>query len=466
VLESRWPTSLRALALLLIGLVSGLSYTSGAFAILALAVVTLLYSKLVFGRFRSPTGALGLTLLAAGILTSLAQAWVIFFYQEGVHVPGVALALPTELNFWLFLLGKIARSLMLPMNEAALSLKLTVAVVFITIVIISMGLVRGQSGLKDTEPWVPLTYVAISLIGMVSAYLLLVSAGRTNLRPAHIDAPLEVFAFGFHRFHYFWVTLLWPWVVAMGLHLAKTALGVRHPVLYKSIAIIFPLTFLTFFIEQGAFEHARFQENNSQTRLAGQRCLIQKLQSREQLICRQLYPAPLDRAYKFAVEQGASFTRSIPVLPLPVLMTESKKPATALIWSALPQDIGSLKLMNLQVRQLTEESIQFDSSSDPMIFFETGRPQMMRACQKLLINFQISNVGTTQSQVFYKVAPEQKFNRDRSSTITLSSLENGFGNVNLILQSKDGFSDQLRLDPVIGDQSFSLKSIVVECLDG
>ncbi len=43
---------------------------------------------------------------------------------------------------------------------------------------------------------------------------MLVAAGRTNFRPPEMHDLLEIFAHGFTRFHFFWATLIWPWVAA------------------------------------------------------------------------------------------------------------------------------------------------------------------------------------------------------------------------------------------------------------
>ena len=70
----------------LLGFFAGLSYISGAFAMVALSVVLFCYG----GGSRRLAWALALPAL----LCTLAQLWVIFFYQQGLHVDEYPMAFP------------------------------------------------------------------------------------------------------------------------------------------------------------------------------------------------------------------------------------------------------------------------------------------------------------------------------------------------------------------------------------
>ena len=104
LLASLWivTTPLRSLLavpiLLCLGLVSGLSYISGAFAMLTLSGVVLVFAAVSPVQRRSYAVS-GVALLVAGVVTTTAQIWVIVLAQHGQISAKVPWARPDEMDF-------------------------------------------------------------------------------------------------------------------------------------------------------------------------------------------------------------------------------------------------------------------------------------------------------------------------------------------------------------------------------
>ena len=152
--------------------------------------------------------------------------------------------------------------------------------------------------------------IFVSLAAVVFVYLLLVAAGRAKLRPDSLTAFLDIFTFGFLRFHFFWATLLWPWVGAtILLWLAKRPQG-RHLTLGAAFllsALVVPLT-----IWLGALDHAASYKARMANRLENEvKCLETGLQKDNAISCPVMIGPGRNMApiYDFARRHDASFTR-------------------------------------------------------------------------------------------------------------------------------------------------------------
>lgn len=304
------PRLLVALPLLLcLGLVSGLSYISGAFAMLTLAGVVLVFAAFVPLKRRSYAFS-GLAILVAGSITTTAQIWVIVSAQNGQISAKVPWATPDQMDFWAYLLGKVGRALLLPTTAPGISLVVTAAVLavvaFLTFSFLVRLLRQRLCSLEETQ----LALIVISLVAVVFVYLLLVAAGRSNLRPDSVTAFLDVFAFGFLRFHFFWATLLWPWVgatILLWLSRRPQGKGLAFGAAFLLVAFVLP--FATSF---GAFDHAASYKARLAYRLENEvKCLEIGLQETGPISCPVMIGPRRDMApiYEFARRHDASFTR-------------------------------------------------------------------------------------------------------------------------------------------------------------
>jgi hypothetical protein len=304
------PRLLVALPLLLcLGLISGLSYISGAFAMLTLAGVVLAFAAFSPMQRRSYAFS-GLALLVAGAVTTTAQIWVIVSAQKGQISAKVPWATPNEMDFWAYLLGKFGRALLLPTTAPGISLIVTAAVVALVAFLTLGFLVRLLRRRLRTPEETQLALIVVSLVAVVFVYLLLVAAGRSNLRPDSITAFLDIFAFGFLRFHFFWATLLWPWVgAAVLVWLSRLPHGGRlvFGTAFLLVAVVLPLA-----VFLGAFDHAATYKARMAYRFENEvKCLEAGLQKDGAISCPMMIGPRRDMApiYDFAQRHDASFTR-------------------------------------------------------------------------------------------------------------------------------------------------------------
>ena len=313
VTVARW-TRFTPMLLLAIGLMAGMTYISGAFAMLATGVALIVAAGVLRDRIDLPLMRGGVWLTMGGIATSIPQLWVIVVHQKGTHRADAPMAYPTEADFWLYLLGKVGRSLMLPMEKPALSLALVAlaCAALVCALIWAMRVARGNpaGNLSDAGGTATsekrLFVVLLSLGAVVAVYLAIVAAGRTNLRPAGM-APLDIFVTGFHRFHFFWATLLWPWLIATVI-LAAQRWSQRAAAASATVAALAIISLCT---ASGVFRHARFYEAATDMRINGIKCIHAHMEEAQPIVCHSLLPTELTVALKNAERIDASFSRAL-----------------------------------------------------------------------------------------------------------------------------------------------------------
>ncbi len=207
------PMASRHLPLLaLLCLLAGFSYISGAFAVLAcglaLCAVTAFIYKPINKNYKI---AASVVMIGVGGFTSCVQ-----YAQSGVAsaLTQTTGALPTQPDFWIFLLGKVGRAMMLSPKDpqTSLAIVLFACVVTVCLVVLFMVTMRRESRSKSALQNFYLAF--FSIVAVTFVYLCIVAAGRANYRSPDIKTVEEVFAFGFLRFHFFWATLALPWLIA------------------------------------------------------------------------------------------------------------------------------------------------------------------------------------------------------------------------------------------------------------
>jgi len=308
IVASEGSIKLKRPLLFSLGLVSGFTYISGAFSTLAVAVVLLVIGTTVAKQRSLVLSALALG--AAGLISSCAQAWVIVVAQGGkTHRPDAPWVSPLSSDFWMYLLGKIGRSLLLPASHPGFSLAVVLAVVIATFCFAYRTWViarssRGQNALETGR-----LCIFLSLCTAISVYLTMVAAARADLgRSADTDA-LGVFAFGFPRLHYFWVTLLWPWLAAIILFALRGKLSRDAVHIVAGIGAVLMVCWVA--ASGGLNYHATFARS-ARTAQEGIACIQKELITSNKILCPMLAPADLTRAYNFAVATGASFVSYVP----------------------------------------------------------------------------------------------------------------------------------------------------------
>jgi hypothetical protein len=308
-------------ALPFLGLLAGFTYISGAFGVLTTGVTLLLFARTCHrGAARRLMMRRAGLFSAAGAITTALQfyfsVWKV--HGTGTHA-GIPLVWPNEPQFWMFYLGKIGRSLLLSSDNPKSSLAFAV-LACIAAAGIALAVFRRAQGVDATAQDKRVAGIYLSLFAMVFVYLLLVAAGRTNYRDRAIDQLLEIFSYGFIRFHFFWATLLWPWAAAAIVSLSRRVLAQRPVVQWGGIVLV--LVLAARMAESGAYDHNKAHREMAAGRLRVAHCLLAELQKGGEIRCPALLPPYFTTlvpdaypAYVNARNMGASFVRYFPILP-------------------------------------------------------------------------------------------------------------------------------------------------------
>ncbi|MGH8498933.1 MAG: hypothetical protein ACRERV_09035, partial [Methylococcales bacterium] len=452
LLVTNWRNWLKMTWLLAIGTISGLAYISGAFSILAVAIILLVFCVL-YPQQRPRFLCSGLVLLVAGAVTSMAQLWVIVVVQHGqTHRPHTApWAFPDERQFWAFILGKIGRSLMLLPGAPLLSLKALFLFLLLSLVLLGLLFKRASQPRYFDERTISVLVISLSMVAAIGVYLFMVAAGRANFGVATKDANfVGIFVSGFARFHFFWVTVLWPWVFAIGVIVFGTTSRIR----LGSGALALGL--LVFAISRGAMSHdAIFRKIANQRIQNDLVCLQDALIKQKEIRCPTLNVRDLSRAYAFAVETGASFVKYFPL----TLRSGNPNVATYSILSMSPR---AYKVSQAEVVTASVDGIELGAGSDPKILFQTGHPDVMADCLGLQVSASITVGRADDARLFYMVAGQKEFEEGRSLGKPVP--RNQVQMIDFVVTSHSGFRDRLRLDPVASSQPSKVGPITVRCL--
>lgn len=312
VVASNLSRAYLAASLVALGLVSGFTYISGAFGYFACGVVLAICALGRSGAARSRMMLGGAVIALTGLAASIPQAWGLLFYQKGTHRADAPMAFPHEGDFWFYLLGKIGRSLLLPTSHAALSLALTALAVMLVLCLLYVAFRQGRREPPPGNEGAPTNIadgfaITLALSAVVFTYLLMVAAGRANLRDVSMTDGLQIFVFGYLRFHFFWATLVWPWAVALALAWRAS----RSPDLRLAWPYAATAACAVLFVSAGALNHFKAFRDVSVARSVGVDCLRKASEAMEPMLCMSIEARDLRPALQVAERHGATFTRYI-----------------------------------------------------------------------------------------------------------------------------------------------------------
>jgi hypothetical protein len=458
VLRPVSSSMLAILSIFVLSVLGGLTYTSGAATITTTGIVLLVFSRFIAQTESRPLVRGALATLAGGLPTLAAQVWVIFGFQHGqVHRPDAPWVLPTDPGFWFYILGKVARSLGLhtlpPLTAFVTTLILSALALTLAVMLIQQSVRRGPQPLLEAR--LPVIYIA--LIAAISLYLFMVAAGRAGLgRP--IGGPiLDMFQFGYFRFHFFWVTLLWPWMAAALFWLVGSAQ--RPPRIKTALQIGFPVLTMLAAGSGRAFDHAATYRMDANDRLNNDVACVQRaLMSDYKMLClTPEVPIDLMPAYLYARQIGTSFTRIFTPQPRSGITERQPlfrlSPARADQWHVNVSDV-----------RITSDGWEIGPAFDPQIEFVTGLGAKLAGCMELEVRAHVRPTGPDVAQLFYRLPGEAWYSEERSIRVLLSpQSDDGFVEVALLATSASGFLDSFRLDPGAGSHSTTVKDIELRC---
>lgn len=451
VLRDAAATAWRLGTVALLGLLAGFSYVSGAFAALACGVALWAFAAWGAPQPRRLACAGGAVLAAVGAVAAAAQFVFAVYPNPGLtHRADAPLALPHQADFWLYMAGKLGRALALPPERPLLSLLLVLGVVLLAAVIVAC-LLRQVLRREPVSHEVWLTAaVLVPLVAAVGAYLMLVAAGRTNLRPPELRSATQVFAFGFERFHFFWATLLWPWLAAaLCVLLRAKARG------WQSAAMAAGLVAAVVLLQQGVASHFQSYRGQVEARQETVGCLLGKMQRGEVVDCPEFAQVDMAAAYAHGAQMGSSFARTFPVLAMPLGVDD---PAPWWRWSGrvAPGDLYALAL-----DAAGPATVLRASGADPQIHFHTGRPDEMARCLMLSVQADMQVEREDAAQLFYRSRGAAGYSEAMSQVRVIAP--GAVRRLQFQVVSSEGFEDALRFDPFGSVQDARLLGLEVRC---
>ncbi|MBZ0140391.1 MAG: hypothetical protein K8H87_11545 [Pseudorhodoplanes sp.] len=445
IIKYDWKNIHKASAVSVLGAAAGLSYTSGAFASIAMAIAVLIFC-IAYRSFRRRALVSAIALLVVGLLTAWAQLRSVRFNDS--------LTSPLDMSFWFYVLGKIGRALLLP--TTTLFLPITLIFVGGCAFIATRILLNAVHARRDNLKIDDLDVVVLSVAAVVFVYLLMVAAGRAGHRSDTINAIGHIYLRGFSRFHFFWVTILFPWVLAYLMTRLKKHL--RKPTLYK---VCFGVgLFVTIFgIARGGFNYgAYFHQNVDRFRVAASTCMLETLAQGRSAKCEAI-PEVIDwpRGYAYAVSIGASFTRS---LPPQLLLSRTDEAAP---WTDVIRD----KTVQKEFRDATV-SVQADgvvrvaAEANPQIVFSVGTAEHWGQCVVMEIESDLDTSNNETVQLSFKTVSKTKFVTTRR--VKNDSNDDAINRVRMMAYSYSGFANRFQFDLVSVAKTILIKELRVRCL--
>ena len=439
------------LAVLALGLLAGLSYVSGAVAALVLGAGWLLLGRLL------PTSALaarlracGGALLVAGALTSALQIYLTRGVERNHEHQYMNLTWPDSLDFWAYLAGKLGRSTGHGFASTALEavwvLMLALTLLAAAIFALRSALARGRPGSARARRF---AVVFLPIGAVVAAYLVLVGLGRAGLRDASLQGAEAVFRFGYLRFHFFWITLLFPWLaLALALLLRRTRWAFSALVGVLVLAVAFGWA-------RGVFDVPRFYRSVSEFRQTEIRCLTRQLGSGQPVSCPgfSLMGLPdLTRAYTYARDIQASFVRYLPIV-------EREGFGREVLYLAGPQLGMQAPWRNV----LAAPGGWLQSQGDAALHVPLPDPEPLRRCRVMGVQLALETSQPDVAQLFYR--PLGQADITEWFSVRKSYQPDAAGQVRLefSIDTESGFEPELRVDPLDAAARFRLSELRVTC---
>lgn len=450
MLARRWRPPIRLGAVAVLGLVAGGAYISGAFAAFGASLVLIATGSL--RPHRSDLLQTGVVLAIVSAITSVAQAYVIVVVQAGhTHRADTPWSMPSSPDFWAFATGKIGRSLAIPAYYDWLAFALAAAAAVVLLVLVAHMIAKlAWSREMDPTEENRLT-ITITMATAIGIYLAMVTAGRANMRPAAIDAFLEVFKVGFARFHFFWITLIWPWALAALLLALRNWLPSRW---VRPIAVISAVATAVGIAMSGAIDHKGSFSAVAAVKQRGFECMQRSLITAREILCPDLYPIALDALYIDSVAARASFTHAVP----PTLRRYNSRPRY-LLFEPDKFVKDEVKIKGVAGVVWNGNTAEIQALDDAQFEFQTRRPARMRDCRVLNVTATFTGPVNEPAQLFFRASGDATFSEPQSQKVA----SDGTGATSFTVRSASGFADALRLDPA-GPGKVVVSDVSVHCL--
>jgi hypothetical protein len=274
-----------------------------------------------------------------------------------------------------------------------------------------------------------------------------------------MELLLDIFSYAFTRFHFFWATLLWPWLVAGAIYcLSPRRVGTPGRALVSGI---FALGALVVAVGSRAYDHMPHQRMLAMEREPVAKCLLDELQREGPVECVGLIPprftvAAPDAygAYAHAWNINASFVRHFPVLP------GAERADKIPPFYQMRRLIGKLGIEEMEY--LGDYQLRV-TSDDPKLFVDTGQSEILGSCLDLAVEADIRAGVGGPAKLYWLPRGSSGF----SEANTQEAPVQGGDQVQTLrfrAKSATGFSHPLRFDPPVELQELEIPDFRVYCL--
>lgn len=439
-LSGKPSSAARIASVSLLAMVGGFAYISGAFAALAALFVSLLFFLSVDKTASRPFRDAAIGFGVAAAVTLPAQLSVILYFQSGHIHTQTAWALPWSWEFWTFALGLIARAMSLAVHGDPVVFSAIAAVCFV-LAIAAITVHLTQKVILKTLPRedLPRTYALLVTVAVIACYVCLVSAGRSGLGAMPELGWSNYFSRGGGRFHFFWVTLLFP--IAAAAILAHAFPRVAKSPLSISLLCV---AILAHAFTSGAFSYdAAFKEATDGWQRPGLLCLQQRVVNNEPVVCPSLYPGDITMAVNNAKAWNTSFAR---LLDFPADVVGTPVPFTI-------ENVAGGALMGK-----TADGLTLRGALDPQVYLKLEPAVIESGCPTLHLYGVVLSETIDIAELFYIPRGETSYKSENraSAVIPSDKLEISVSNV-------AGFEPMLRLDPGASEQTYRLSDLIVTC---
>ena len=443
----------------LLGILSGLSYISGAVSGLAAGLVLLVlgwWTPQSAGSLRRGGGAL----VVAGLATCTAQAWVILIRQKGkIHDPNAAWAFPTDLDYWSYLMGNVARALGLSASHSTGAFAIAVIFMCSLLSVCALLLVRMR---VQTPPKAvpPATVVILAVSGIVVSYLLVLSAGRAHIGGSEPARTIQVFTAGYEGFHFFWATLLPPWMIAGLIELGKSQ-PFQFQRISKFAAAAAVSATISLLIVGPTLSQGSYFRAQQQWRLSNDIACVRIAIEERRMTCPWYADDSLLPGLDYARLTGASFMRYFPLHPTP--LGKGDPPP---LFSMTDVPSHAMTLINTEVVRVDGDATLFSAGDDPVIVV-TLPAGTLRQCGILEVSglTQIEREDT--AEIFLLKPDQAEFASPPAASAAIPATTSAaFSQFTMFASSPTGFGDRVRIDPVAIRQPFAMKALEIRCRAG
>lgn len=433
---------LRTAIIAFLGVLAGFSYISGAFAVVTIGAVSLLVAYTSRSEVASRYWQASIGFLLAALVTLPLQLRVILVVQKGaIHDPTAVWAWPWGSDFWWFALGMIGRSVGVYGYGDKLWLYLPVAIAFFGIAVALLYSALKTVFLKNSSKRnVGSAYVYLCVACCIGVYMTMVAASRAKLGIPGEDSVYHKLVHGGSRFHYFWLTVLIPFLVA-NLVEKYVSFGGN---LTNLRAYIISLGIFMYAAFAGTFNYERQFRYTQTVAQESLQCIQQKILESKPIICLRTYPLELDKAIQYAKSQNVSFLKYIFFPP-----------------EVLESDLTSFS--GLRKKSSNDSEIVIDAENDPQLYFTlTSRNRKeLSSCRELRITGAITSERSDYFQVFFLSQGEYQYTEQESSVVGYQAGQDVLFDIKVA--SNSGFQSALRVDPGAGNGRYILRNLSFAC---